>query len=245
MNYWKGEYPGELSPRDKQILFELLPEQKPGYKNYRDQIEGKFVIGKGRFDDGNFVLGPKSSVVDLSIPSSSVFAIGNLLVNKIETYVVIHELDEDQIEFQISFSDKVEVEDCEILKDWSLSDWRPTHFGFKNDERVLKVADEFTLSISKKFKRIWVYSNQTEVNTIIPLTNFFNELMRVKRIREPETALRPNMFFDTLEKYSDNDYRIALLSYDKYLRRFGLQKENIILDAKPQKKKIFHFFKRS
>ena len=52
-----NDFPRKLTERERDFLFSILPENKKGYKLYRDKIDSLFVIGFGRFGDTNLVLG--------------------------------------------------------------------------------------------------------------------------------------------------------------------------------------------
>jgi hypothetical protein len=81
----------------------------------------------------------------------------------------------------------------------------------------------YTFVIASESKRIWLHERETGINFIIPVTNYFNELMRYKNIRDPKIALNPSSLFLNLNSYSNSDLSNALINYDKYLRRFSLK----------------------
>jgi hypothetical protein len=222
-------FPRELYNYEKEILFSILPESKNGYKKYRQRIPGMKVIGQGRFGGGNLVLGFEGDEVELDIPSASVFSSGVVKCNEIMFDVIIHKEEEEQIEYDISPfgklnpGDEIKIESVASLSHWSKDENSPyTKLPVKE---FIVLKDKYILVIDASAKKIWMNDMETGINHIIPLTNFYNELMRFKNIREQDIALKPGRFFDDVDKYSDDDIVSAFLMYDKYMNRFNLQQK--------------------
>jgi hypothetical protein len=222
-------FPRELYNYEREILFSVLPESKNGYKKYRQRINEMKVIGQGRFGGGNFVLGFEGDEVEFDIPSASVFASGIVICNGIKFDVTIHEDEENQIEYDISPfgkinpEDEIKIDSVMSLSFWNKSDNSPYANIPVKEFVVLK--EKYFLVIDQSAKKIWMNNPETGINHIIPLTNFYNELMRFKNIREHNIALKPGRFFDDLDKYSEHDIVSAFLMYDKYMNRFNLQQK--------------------
>ena len=49
---------------------------------------------------------------------------------------------------------------------------------------------------------------------MIPVTNFYNELMLHKNIRDPKVALNTKLMFTDLSNFSDSDLTYAFLTYN-------------------------------
>ncbi len=222
-------FPRELFKSEKEILFSVLPESKSGYKKYRQRINYMKVIGQGRFGGGNFILGFEGDEVELDIPSASVFSSGIVISNESNFDVTIHEEEEEQIEFDISPFGKIDVDkEIKIESVTSLAFWNKNEKSPFTDSPVSEfvvLKNKYTLVIDSSAKKIWMNDIETGINHIIPLTNFYNELMRFKDIREHEIALKPGRFFNEVDKYSDEDIISAFLMYDKYMNRFNLQQK--------------------
>jgi len=221
-------FPRILNKSEKILLFSVLPEKKPGYNHYRDRINELLVIGKGRFERMNYILGKEGDEVDLSIPSSPVFANGVVKSGELEIDVSIHEESDEQIEYDIS-SDE-EINDVDIFVDsvdsfsfWKMGDSAP--FDNSDVSEYIILPDKYILAVAPSIKKIWLHDQDSGINHIIPLSNFYNELMRFKNIRETEIALKPKRFFEELEKYCETDIVAAFLMYDKYMNRFNLQQK--------------------
>jgi hypothetical protein len=60
-----------------------------------------------------------------------------------------------------------------------------------------------------------VHDPETQVNHPIPVTNFYNELMLHKNVRDAKVALDSNRLFTELSKYTDADLTYAFLTYNK------------------------------
>ena len=211
------KFPRELTGVEKKLLFSILPEDEPGYKIYREKIDKLSVTGYGRFGGTNLVLGKKEYKPDLFVSSSPVFAIGVVETNLGTIDVLIHEESDDEIEIDISGGD-IFVVDENI-------GWIPgalSPIDGSNVREVVIAPNRFVLAISQALKKIWLFEYDTGVNHLIPLTNFYNELMRAKNIRDPGRGLKPDLFFNELNLYSDNDLKTALLNYDKYMHKLKL-----------------------
>jgi hypothetical protein len=68
-----------------------------------------------------------------------------------------------------------------------------------------------------------VYEQETEINHLIPVTNFYNELMLHKNIRDPKVALDSKRLFLEHEKYSDEDIAYAFLTYNRIRTKVHLE----------------------
>lgn len=224
-----NEFPRNLTFNEKLLLFSILPESKKGYFQYRGRIDQMQLIGQGRFGGGNFILGFEGDEVETDLPSSSVFASGTVTAGSNNFDVVIHEEEENQIEFDISPFEKVNVDEpVKINSVTSLSVWRSGNLSPLTGKPVHEytiLKNKYLLVIDNSSKKIWLNESESGINYIIPVTNFFNELMRFKNIRNPKTALNPGNFFNDLEKYSEVELVSAFLMYDKYMNRFNLQQK--------------------
>lgn len=224
------DFPRDLSTTERTILYAILPENKKGYNNYRDKINHLLVIGSGRFGGNNLLLGREGEEIDLSVSSTPVFAIGTVYYNDSAADVVIHEEQDDKIEYDINFSmiNNQSIE-SEITRVDTLSTWNPgdkAPYDFSKVKEFELFPGKYILAVAPSLKKIWLHSYHTGINHIIPLTNFYNELMRSKNIKDHTIALNPNKFFDQVEEYSADDIRKALINYSWYLKKFTLQELN-------------------
>lgn len=239
-------FPRKILTAEKILLFSILPETKTGYAAYRKLIPELFVIGEGRLGGGNFILGNPDDKPDLTISSSPVFAIGTAQTDAAKYDMTIHSISESMIEFQIQPYPVEENIRIKSVVTYSL--WNP---GMKNPENNSVVYEyeikkyEYLLAIAPEVKKIWLHDYKTGVNHIIPVSNFFNELMRLKNIKDDNQLRKPNNFFENLETYSALDIRLAFLMYNKYLKRFNLAGVlEKTLEEQVSRKKHFKFFGR-
>lgn len=239
-------FPRKLFKEERDVLFSLLPENKSGYSHYRKLIDDLFLIGEGRFGNGNLVLGALESKPDLSIPSSPVFALGYIHTTMDVYYSVIHTLDDNKIEVQI---DPYPVKKAlQVEKIISYSDWNP---GMKSPEKLSDVykysiiESKYVLAICPLSKKIWLHESESGINHIIPLSNFFNELMRLKNVKDEKIITNPSAFFKEIDKYSKRDIKLAFLLYNKYLEKFDFGDElGHFLSETEERKSSFKFFGR-
>lgn len=244
-----NEFPRNLTEKEKNILFSVLPENKTGYRNYRNKIEKLLVIGRGRFDRKNLLIGEARNKPDLSVPSNPVFACGTIICKETEIDVLIHEEFDNEIEFDITTSNLIKVEDdFTIISKWNYSEWNPGDKAPMDNSFVREVVilpGVYILAIAPAHKKIWMHDLKTGVNHLIPVSNFYNQLMMVKDIRDPKIALNPGLFFRNLHEFSEEDLISALITYNKYIRRFKIDL-NYFTKEKPEpvKKGFLSFMKR-
>ncbi len=237
----------ELSKNEIKLLFAILPDGKPGYKKYRDMISSMGVVGKGRFNDGNFYLGSGETQPDLSIASTPVFAVGIVKANVGSIDVLIHEYEDDLIEIQLSkrFGDDDELIVDDVL---SFSEWNPGDKSTGSSEAVKEfeiIKDRFVLVIDKSNKKIWLHNYESGVNHIIPVSNYFNELMRLKKIKDENLFRSPSLFFNKLNEFSEEDFKLAFYQYNKFMRRFDIKiNPEELLTQRVKKKKLFKLFSK-
>jgi hypothetical protein len=240
-------YPRELTKREKDWLLAALPENKPGYKKYRELVENFAVIGNGRFGKDNLVLGEEGDVVDLEDPSAPIFAIANITYKNASIYITIHELFENQVEVDIKATNIDEMpEDITQTKIWTYSDWVP---GLKapHDNSVVReiplVKEEIILVIAPIHKKVWVHNSKSGINHFVPVTNYYNELMILLDNKDPETALEPGRLFTNLDEFSDGQLVDAFLIYNKRWKRIQINPQLVAKDAE-KKKSIWGIFKK-
>ncbi len=242
-------FPRNLSAKEKEILFTILPENKPGYKNFRERIEQFFVIGNGRFGETNFVLGAKEDEPDFSLLSAPVFAVGGIQYESAERYILIHEEQENKIEFDISLSIKDENFSVnKVINKWTYSDWIPGMNDPKDESpvREVKIDDKYlVLVVSSNQKRIWIFESETGVNHLIPVTNFYNEAINVLHIRDPKTALNSNLIFENPSLFSDENLRKAFFNYNKSWKKINLDYSHFSVKSESKNSRFFpKLFKR-
>ena len=224
MNPGTEHFPRELTSQEKLLLFSVLPDEKPGYRAYREKIDKLAVTGYGRSKNNNFILGNKNTIPDLSFSSSPVFTAGIVTIPGDEIDIMIHEEVDDEIEFDLSLknSDVIQV-DFELIDKWSYSNWNPGDKSPNDQKEVREIIispDKYILVFAPTHKKIWMHVFENGVNNLIPLTNFYNELMGFKRIKDPGEALNPRSFFQKLDEFSDYELMNAFVLYNKYMKRF-------------------------
>lgn len=239
------KFPRELTELEKELLYSALPEDKIGYKAYRDKIEKLVVLGHGRFSGGNFILGPIGSEIDLDITSTPIFAISKIFYEDHEIYVTIHHEHEDQIEIDIqNFEITPHIDLAKDHDRWTYSNWQPGQKApYDNSEvrEVHLILKSLVLAIAPQHRKIWVYQAKDGVNYLIPVTNFYNEMMLVMDVRDPKIALNPNRLFTNLSEFTDENLGQAFLLYNKNWNRVEL--DYSFFDPKMvQRKKTFFDF---
>jgi hypothetical protein len=210
-------YPRALRRIELDLLESVLPPDRPGYRRYRDLIAAMVVLAEGSRGPGNYILGYPGDVPDLSMPLAPVFAFGVVESRETSYTVNVRELSGNQIDVEILSASATEVPDhLEERGRWTYSIWSPGSPSPATGGTVREVAvdENLTLAIAPQEKRIWLHEQSSGMNHLLPVTNFHNELMLSKGIRDPKVALDVGRFFSGLESYSDADLREALVRYN-------------------------------
>jgi hypothetical protein len=228
----KEDNPRALSPREREWLEWILPIDRPGYKLYRDFLNALTVIGEGRRGAGEFILGKVGTMPDFSAPLSAVHSYGLIETDRGSISVTLREIFEEQISVEIVCNTSDELpEQFTELRRWTYSTWKPgeTCPQCVKDVREVEMqsADgkQFVLAICTGDRRIWFYEEESGVIHLIPVTNYYNELMLHKNIRDPKIALNAKLFFTDLANYTDADLRHAFATYNKLMPKVQLTQE--------------------
>jgi hypothetical protein len=72
----------------------------------------------------------------------------------------------------------------------------------------------FTLAISRENRSLWLHHHSSGWNQLIPVTMFYDELLRTKHIRDAALITKPSTFFDKVDEFQDYEYRTALQEYN-------------------------------
>lgn len=214
-------YPRKLTDRELDWLYYLLPEDVPGYNDYRNKIFTMSVIGEGRFGEGNYFLGHEGDTPDLSYASLPMFACGQIECEQCLIQISIHEIYDNKIEFSINnILGETIPEDLHEIKRWSYSYWKPGSLSpFENDElreiNLTSNKNELVLALSKMKQSIWLHESHMGINHIIPVTNFINELLLVKKTIVKSDGINMANVFSNLASFTDDDFHKAFLKYNK------------------------------
>lgn len=242
----QNKFPRRLTEREKEWLNFILPAERKGYSEYRNKIEKLYVIGYGRFGGTNLMLGKENDKPDFSAPSSAVFASGNIIYNEAEIYVLIHEEFEGQIEIDISNKREVKIPE-QLTEDsrWTYSNWKPgTKAPGDNSEvrEIHLIKNEIVIAIAPVHKRIWIYENKSGINYFIPVSNFFNEIIRVREIKDAKNLPKPNSIFTNTNSFSDKEIAQGFLLYNKHWKKIEIDYSLFTKEKIEKKKKSFFDF---
>ena len=216
-------YPRPLSLRECEWIEWVLPAERPGYERYRDAVRSMVVIGDGRRGEGEIILGDSHAQPDFSAPLPSVFAYGVIETDFGSISVTVREMLDEQISVEIVSQRSDNIPDSfEENRRWTYSTWNPGAVcpqctNGMREVGMHNVGDEdkrFVLAICNYDKRLWVHDASSGVNRLIPVTNFYNELMLHKNIRDPKIALNAKLLFSGLDEYTDEDLTYAFVTYN-------------------------------
>lgn len=240
------QFPRKLSKSELNLLLLLLPDNKPGFSNYRKLLNEYYLIGEGRFGNGNYFLGNPGDEIDLEISSSPVLTSGIIYTDKATFEISINEIQNNKIEFSIlPYPD--ENENYNIKKVITLSDWVP---GKKSPEgnkvKLFPIYGmNYILVIAPVDHRLWLYEKSTGINYPIPVSNFYNELLRLKKETRNEVYRNPNKLFEDLDSFDESEIILSFILYCKYKRRFNFDYLiDRFLSVPKKKKSLFSIFRR-
>jgi hypothetical protein len=246
-------FPRDLTSREAELLYWLLPTEIEAYRPFKVFIDGSIVIGEGRWGEGDLMLAKIESEIDRTLGMSPVIAYGEALVAGSPLTISIHEPNiDDQLEVQFSGTFPLD-ENSSIENKWCYSYWKPGEAcpatGTPLKEIELKNAAGqilFTFAVSKAKRSLWLHHHRSGFNQLIALTGFYDELLRTKNIRDPNLVTRPSTFFDKMEEFTDTEYRQALIDYDERTDKKIDLSEVIVREAKMKKKSLLNkLFSRS
>jgi hypothetical protein len=210
----------------------ILPADRPGYRDVRAALEAMEVIGEGRRGWGEFILGTKGSQPDRDSPLPPVFAYGVIESDFGNISITLRDIQDNQASLEIaSHAGERVPPEFEEFRRWTYSTWDPgtpcPQCGNSPREVILRVGSSgdarFVLTICPIDRRIWLYDHASRVNRLIPVTNFYNELMLHKKIRDPRTALDSKLLFRDLQQYTDEDLASAFQTYNKLKSKVSVE----------------------
>ncbi|MBI3586734.1 MAG: hypothetical protein HY088_06360 [Ignavibacteriales bacterium] len=239
-------FPRELTPIERELLLWLLPEDRPGYSEYRTLFAQWMVAARGRRGEGNYIIAAPTERPDNESPLPQLLAHGVVETRGGRISISIRERLGDQVEFEIMYPQLNKVFSVENeLHRWTYSYWLPSQGcpACKNSLREVAMnttaGQRFVLAVCSNDKLLWVYDEATKVNHPIPTTNFYNELMLHNNTRDPKIALDSKRLFTDLAMYPDRDLVLAFVTYNKLRAKIPLNQPIVV----PEESQL-SFFKR-
>ncbi len=225
-----------LTHAENEFLLWLLPEEKEGYRIHREFAMRSNVIGEGRWGSGDLMLAQKEDAIDVTLGMSHVVAYGECEIDSTTLTISIHEPNiDDQMEVQ--FSGVYPLPESPVVTNgWTYSYWKPGSPCPATGQQVkeISVADLdstiYTIAISSEKKTMWLHHHRSGWNQLLPVTGFYDELLRTKGIRDAKLVLNPKTFFERLNDFSESDYRLALVEYNNRIgnKIAGLEGVNVM-----------------
>lgn len=217
------DYPRPLTRREREWLAWVLPADRPGYRELAGAIGEMVVIGEGRRGRGEIILGRSGAEVDFSAPLAPVFAYGMLETDFGPISITVREPADGQVSVEMVSHRRDELPDeFEESRRWTYSEWDPGRPCPQCGGRLREVPMHGTegavrhlvLALCAADRRLWVHDAAARVNRLIPTTQYYNELMLHKNIRDPQRALDAKRLFAELSSYTDADLARAFATYN-------------------------------
>lgn len=225
-----GEFPRLLTEREVQWLDFLLPESSPGYREFRQGLRNLMVLGEGRWGENDLILGHEGEQIDLTegmyptVSSGEIIARGANGTEFTITLSVHQPNSEGMVEFQVGTPglDELPGEYSEISR-WSYAGWSPGNecpaTGGSIREISLNPSGDLLLAISPVKGVVWLYDGTAMTSTLIPVSSFYNEIMLLRRQRDPSVALDYKRLFTELESFNDAELRDSFVRYNNSFRK--------------------------
>jgi hypothetical protein len=243
-----SQYPRALTHRERTWLEWVLPADRIGYQEYRKYLDTMVVLGEGRRGKGDIVLGYAGDTPDTTITLPPVFAYGLIETNFGPISVTVRENYGDQIDVEIVTHRGEEMfEQFEERRRWTYSTWKPGAICPQCERPPREVSMEteagkrLVLTVCAADRRLWVHDAETMVNHLIPVTNFYNELMLHKKIRDPKIALDSNRMFTDLPRYKDDDLTYAFMTYNALKTK--VEMKGRLMPGKVERRTFIHTIK--
>ena len=182
------------------------------------------VIGAGRRGEGEIIIGKPDQQPDFSAPLAPVYSYGVLQTERDAITLTLREIFDDQISVEIvGMATDAVAEIPGTVRKWTYARWktglpcpqcgdvaREVHLA-----RGSEPAAGHVLAFCPRDRRIWIYDGIEKTCRPIPVTQYHNELMIHKNIRQPEVALKSDRMFSEIGKYSDDDLAAAFAAYNR------------------------------
>lgn len=221
-------FPRSLRAKEEDLLLSVLPLDRPGYASLRARLRDFVVLAEGRRGAGHVILGSPGTVPDLGAPLPPVIAFGAAEMTAGTLFITVREPSASQCDIELVSDRGEEVPDhFEEKRRWTYSTWMPGMSSPATGSSVREVVLEpgVVLAICPSEKRLWVWERSTGMVLLIPVTNFYNELMVQKRVRDPKTALHSALLFERCAVWTDAELRSAFLAYNALRKRVTLKEE--------------------
>ena len=223
-------YPRPLTKQEAEWIAWILPNDSSGYREWHNLIRSMSVIGEGRRGEGEIILSKEPGIPDFGPPLPPVLAYGMIENDFGSISITLREPFDGQVSLEIVSHAGRTIPDRSVeRRRWTYSTWFPGQSCPQCSSSVREIpmitgdAQEFVLAVCSRDRRIWVYEKQTGINKLIPVTNFYNELMLHKNIRDPKIALDHKRLFSDLGSYSNADLKYAFSTYNTIMPHLRAQ----------------------
>lgn len=170
-------------------------------------------------------MGRDTQTIDLTAPMEPVVAYGEFMFDngRALSVSVHHPDDELRVEVHFSGMSRDEYEIADESRRWCFSYWVPGDAspasGARVRELTLDDTQSLVLALDAEKRLMWLHDATTMGNMLIPVTNFYNELMLLKGMRDPAVGLAHRRLFDVPEENDDAILRRAFARYNMTFRK--------------------------
>ena len=222
-------YPRALTPFETRAIEAVLPRDTPGYRTYLEFARARQVIGEGRWGAGDLILAQQPESIDLKAGMTPVIAFGEIDVVLQNAHhqitITVNEPLDDQIEVQFSSDlDLAVLAEASIASISTPSTWKPTGRTMQSPVYEVPIRNrhetEYVLAADTTRSMLWLHHTRSGFNQFIPVTGFYEYLLRSHPQKEKKAALNAKLFFAMLPELNEQTMRKTLLHYNAENRKF-------------------------
>lgn len=223
-------YPRVLSERERDWCMYMLPRERSAYAPIARELDELRVLGSGRWGEGDLVLGRSHQTIDLTAPMEPVAVYGEVeFIDGATLSISIHHPDDEgRIEIHFSGVPSAQYETLAEVRRWAFSHWSPGQPspGRESAPREISLDGDgvLVLVVDSERRLLWLYDGATGGIMLIPVTNFYNELMLTKGVRDPQIALEHRRLFSDATENSDEELRAAFARYNTTFRKVDAER---------------------
>ena len=224
-------FPRPLTPTEQQLVDWVLPAGAPGYAPYRSFVAKAMVIGNGRRGEGEIILGAPGDDPDLESPLPPVASFGVAAADGDDVSVTVREIVDGQMSVEVvgRREDRV-APGARIERRWTYAEWRPGSPCPQCGAPAREVdvvppgpgGARVVLALCNADRRIWIHDGESGVCRPVPVTNYYNELMILKQVRDPAIALSAAKLFENPGLHTDAELAAAFVAYNRIKTKVGL-----------------------
>lgn len=226
--------PRKLNRDEIRLLEGIFPENVDFYSAYFSFIKNWYIC---RYENGDPVkvwLCPDKTTIPDFFVNPVINLAGKTHEDNFYEFTFFEKSDDTlAIEFDVKVADN--------YNDYSLACWKPGDLSPFGGELITTElpGSRLVLVRDKAVKRVWIFDAGKNINFILPVTSFYNNLMIVKEVKDPETAFNYDNLFTN--EFTENQLTAAVYLQCKSIPVLA---DNFVKDTPEENEEKPGFFKK-